>query len=140
MNQSDIFMPVCALAALTFLVLLNVPIRRFASAFRGQTNRNDYKFGESERVPGYVVLANRNLMNLLEMPLLFYVVTVCLFVTGGVTQTLMTLAWIFVGLRAAHSLVHLTFNNVLVRLSFYAASNIVLASMWIAFFAGLRAS
>ena len=140
MNQSDIFMPVSALVALTFLVLLNVPIRRFASAFQGKTTRDDYKYGESARVPGDVAIPNRNLMNLLEMPVLFYVASLCLFVTNGVNETQLRLAWVFVGLRAAHSLVHLTFNNVLVRLSLYAASNIVLASMWIAFFAGLRSS
>lgn len=139
MNQSDIFLPVCALAGLTFVVLMNVPIRRFASAFKGQTSRDDYKYGESARVPPDVSIPNRNLMNLLEMPILFYVVAVSLFVTQGVNQNLMTLAWIYVGLRAAHSLVHLTFNNVMVRLVFYAASNIVLASMWVAFFMGLNA-
>jgi hypothetical protein len=139
-QQSDIFMPVSALVALTFLVLVNVPVRRFASAFRGQTNRDDYKYGESDRVPGWVAVANRNLINLLEMPLLFYVVSLCLFVTDGVNETQLRLAWVFVGLRAAHSLVHLTFNHVFVRLSLYAASNIVLASMRIAFFNGIRAS
>jgi len=139
MNQSDIFLPVSALVALTFLVLLNVPIRRFASAFQGKTTRDDYKYGESARVPPEVSIPNRNLMNLLEMPVLFYVLAISLFVTGGVTQNLMNLAWGFVGLRAAHSLVHLTFNNVMVRLTLYAISNVVLAVMWVAFFNGLRA-
>src|SRR5262249_16770808 len=117
MNQSDIFMPVCALAALTFLVLIDVPIRRFASSFRGWPARDDYTSGECDRVPPSVSIPNRNLMNLLEMPILFYVVSVCLFVTQGVTPMLMNLAWVYVGLRAAHSLVHLTFNHVIVRLS-----------------------
>ena len=141
MNQADIFGPVTALVALTFLVLLNVPVRRFASAFRGQTKRDDYKLGESDRVPGWVAVANRNLMNLLELPILFYVVCLSLYVTHLVNERLVLLAWGFVGLRAAHSLVHLTYNHVLVRLTFFAISNIVLIMMWLQFFAELpRAS
>jgi hypothetical protein len=34
-------------------------------------------------------------------------------------------------LRVIHSLVHLTYNNVIHRLSVFAASNVVLAGMWI---------
>src|SRR5262245_21923557 len=119
MHQADIFGPVAALAGLTFLVLLNLPIRRFASVFKGQTVRDDYKFGESRRVPGDVTIPNRNLMNLLEMPVLFYVACLSLYVTQLVNERQMLLAWAFVGLRAGHSLVHLTFNHVLVRLGFF---------------------
>ncbi len=85
-NQADIFGPLGALVALTFLVLLNVPIRRFASAFRGQTKRDDYKLGESDRVPGWVAVANRNLMNLFELPVLFYVLCLSLYVTDLVNE------------------------------------------------------
>lgn len=44
MDQSLIFNPVGALVALTFLVLVQVPIRRFAAGFRGQVTRDDFKF------------------------------------------------------------------------------------------------
>jgi hypothetical protein len=136
-NQADIFGPLGALVALTFLVLLNVPIRRFASAFRGQTKRDDYKLGESDRVPGWVAVANRNLMNLFELPVLFYVLCLSLYVTDLVNERQIWLAWGYVGLRAVHSLVHLTFNNVMVRLSVFAVSNIVLITMWVQFFGDL---
>jgi hypothetical protein len=34
--------------------------------------------------------------------------------------------------QPAHSVVHLTYNNVFHRLTVYAASNVALAAMWIA--------
>jgi hypothetical protein len=124
-----------ALALLTFLVLMLVPVRRFRAAFAGQLGADDFRYGESSRVPGDVSIPNRNYMNLLELPMLFYVVCVLNYVTGvTVSTTTLALAWTYVGLRALHTAVHLTYNNVMHRLAMFAASNVVLAALWIAFF------
>ena len=133
MDQVAIFLPMCALAAWTFAVLLWVPIARFRAAARGQVNAGDFRFGESARVPGAVSLPNRNFMNLLELPMLFYAVCVALYVTLSVDPVAVALAWLYFVLRVAHSLVHLTYNNVFHRLGFYAASAVVLALMWLRF-------
>src|ERR1700741_2796335 len=47
--------------------------RRFRAVFGGRATRDDFKFGESPAVPGDVSIPNRNFMNLLELPVLFYV-------------------------------------------------------------------
>jgi hypothetical protein len=39
-------------------------------------------------------------------------------------------AWLYVALRVAHSLIHLTYNNVMHRLIAFAVSNPVLAGLW----------
>src|SRR6476646_1781624 len=138
MPHELILVPMGALALLTFMVLILVPIRRFRAAFAGQVGAGDFKYGESARVPGEVSIPNRNYMNLLELPALFYVVCMLNYVTSpAVSATTLALAWIYVGLRAVHSLIHLTYNNVMHRLAFFVASNVVLASLWIAFFAHL---
>jgi hypothetical protein len=134
LDQASIFAPMGALVALTFLVLGLIPFRRFRAAFSGQVKRDDFKFGESANVPGHVAIPNRNYMNLLELPLLFYVVCLALFVSNRVTEQQLFLAWAYVGLRGLHSLVHLTFNNVIARLTFFALSNFVLMAMWAMFF------
>lgn len=126
-----ILVPMLALAALTFAVLLLIPIARFRAAFRGRVNAGDFRYGESARVPGEVSLPNRNFMNLLEMPVLFYVACIALYVTGNADDAAVTLAWTYVALRAAHSVVHLTYNNVFHRLAAYAASAVVLLVIWI---------
>ena len=70
MNQHAIFLPMGALALLTFLVLILIPIRRIAAGRRGLIRADDFKFGESATVPGHVSIPNRNYMNLLELPVL----------------------------------------------------------------------
>ncbi|MBP7705221.1 MAG: MAPEG family protein [Caulobacter sp.] len=133
MGQDTIFFPVIAMAALTFAVLVLVPLRRFRAVFARQVTAADFALGESAAVPGHVMLANRNYMNLLELPVLFYAVCVMLFVTGTVDAVAVGIAWAYVAVRAAHSLVHLTYNHVLHRLALFALSNVVLAALWVVF-------
>jgi hypothetical protein len=84
-NQDQIFAPMGAMALLTFSVLLLVPIARFRAAFAGQVKPDDFKMGESPAVPPNVSLPNRNYMNLLELPTLFFPVCLMFFVAGRVT-------------------------------------------------------
>lgn len=131
MTQLPILYPVFALAAWTSLVLLMIPIARFRAAFRREVGPEDFRYGESAAVPAQVSLPNRNYMNLLELPLLFYVVCLIIYVTGSINTSLLTVAWAYVALRVAHSLVHLTYNNVIHRLLVFATSNFVLVALWV---------
>jgi len=130
MNQVAILWPVGALAILTFVVLLIVPYRRFRAGYARRVRVEDFSYGESANVPGDVSLPNRNYMNLLEMPVLFYVLCLMLYVSGRVDQTFLALAWGYVGLRVLHSLVHVSYNNVMHRLIFFSLSNAVVIVMW----------
>jgi hypothetical protein len=132
--QDTIFAPVGALAFLTFAVLGLIPFRRFRAAAAGQVTTRDFALGESRRVPPHVALANRAYMNLLEVPVLFYVASLMYFVAGRVDQTTMVVAWVYVALRAIHSLIHVTYNNVIHRLAAFAISNVVLMVYWVLFF------
>jgi hypothetical protein len=134
MPQELIFVPMGALALLTFLVLLLIPFRRFRAAFAGQVTREDFRFGESAKVPGDVSIPNRNYMNLLELPMLFYVAGLMYYVAGRVDRTALVLAWTYVGFRLIHSVIHLSYNEVRHRLVAYAVSNVVLIAFWALFF------
>ena len=134
MPHEWVLLPVGALALLTFLVLMLVPVRRFRAAFAGQVGAGDFRYGESPRVPGEVSIPNRNYMNLLELPMLFYVLCLSLYLTHNVTPLEYGLAWAYVALRAAHSAVHLTLNHIFTRLTIFAISNVVLAVGWALFF------
>jgi hypothetical protein len=131
MNQEYILYPMAALVLLTFAVLLVIPYRRFKAAFAKQVTADDFKYGESKKVPPEVSIPNRAYMNLLEVPLLFYVACLTLYVTKSVDTASIYLAWGYFGLRVVHSAIHLTYNKVLHRLTFFALSNVVLAVLWI---------
>src|SRR3982750_307114 len=131
MEPARILYPMLALVAPTPVALLLIPVARFRAAARGQVTAADFRYGESANVPGEVSLPNRNLMNLLELPVLFYVGCLAFYVSGIVDAAAVVLAWTYVALRAAHSVIHLTYNNVFHRLTAFAASNAVLLALWI---------
>ena len=137
MDKTSILFPMVALATLTFAVLLLIPVRRFRAGIAGQIKYDDFKYGESQRVPPEVSIANRNMMNLLELPMLFYVACLTYFVTERVENGALTLAWAFVGLRLTHSAIHLTYNRVRHRLIVFAVSNVVLVMFWTQLFRAL---
>lgn len=134
MPQESIFAPLGAMALLTFVVLTLIPVARFRALGARAVTPDDFKFGESSAVPGDVSVPNRNYMNLLELPLLLYVGGLMYYVAGRTDETAVLLAWTYVGLRAAHSAIHLTYNNVLHRLIPFALSNFVLMAFWLLFF------
>ena len=131
MNATAIFYPVIALALWTFAVLMLVPRARFKVVRERRVRAADFALGESDNVPPEARLPNRNYMNLLELPVLFYVACIVLYVTAKVDVVGLGLAWTFVALRIAHSAVHLTYNHVVPPPFVFALSTVVLLALWI---------
>ncbi len=131
MRSVEILYPIFALAAWTLSVLALIPLVRVRSVLRREITPGDFKHGESPVVPAYVSIPNRNYMNLLELPMLFYVVCVLLYVTAGASSAAVCTAWIYVALRALHSVIHLTYNHVIHRLTAFTLSNVALVYLWI---------
>ena len=131
MRYLDILYPPIALAAWTFLVLLLIPFVRVRSVRRREIAPSDFKYGESSAVPPAVSIPNRNYMNLLELPMLFYVVCLILYVTAGASRLAVPVAWAYVVLRVIHSVIHLSYNHVLHRLAAFTLSNAALVSLWV---------
>jgi hypothetical protein len=119
------------LALWTLHVLLLVPIARLRAGRAGQVTPEDFRLGESGRVPADVSLPNRNFMNLLEVPVLWYVAGFVAHLAGLQHPVFLGLSWAFVALRIAHSLVHLKpGHSVLLRAGVFATGNVVLSVMW----------
>ncbi|MRV75225.1 hypothetical protein GJ700_26260 [Duganella sp. FT92W] len=129
--MKSIFYPVIVLTLWTLLVQIAIAFARFRAGARRQIQVEDFKYGESPAVPPDVCIPNRNYMNLLEAPMLFYVACLVLFVTAGVTHVAVVLAWLYVALRIVHSIIHLTYNHVVHRLTAFAISNGMLAVLWL---------
>jgi hypothetical protein len=60
-----------------------------------------------------------NFKNLFEIPVLFYALVLYLFVAKQVDTVYVNAAWIFVVFRALHSIVHCTFNLIMLRFYLY---------------------
>jgi hypothetical protein len=70
-----------------------------------------------------------NYNNLLEQPTVFYAVTLTLAFLGAGSCLSAGLAWTYVALRVAHSLVQATINRVMIRFALFAAASVVLLLM-----------
>lgn len=70
-----------------------------------------------------------NYNHLHEAPTVFYAVAVVLAILGHGDGLNALLAWIYVGLRIAHSIVQITANKVIVRFVLFALSSVVLIAL-----------
>ncbi|MGN6423836.1 MAG: MAPEG family protein [Asticcacaulis sp.] len=131
---TSILWPMAALALLTFVVLLIMPFLRVGDVAAGRAKAADFRYGESEDVPWRTRLFNRNYMNLLELPVLFYAACLIAFVTDDRDALPLGLAWAFVGFRVLHTLVHVSLNPILIRMALFAASAMTLLALWVAIF------
>ena len=130
-SSYEMFYPMLALFLWTFLIMLRNVQVRVGAVLKGQlTNEYFELFRGGE--PSDVMLKTQNhFHNLMEVPPLFYIIGLAIIVTGKTDSLFMLLAWSYVGLRIAHSLVHLSINKVPLRFFFFGLSNLVLLALWV---------
>lgn len=125
--------PMIAMAALIFAVWFALVTKRLghikanpptAETFASARQSLDY-FQPVERPAA-------NLANLFEMPVLFFVIAILLIVTELANDIQVTLAWLYVVTRAAHSWFHIA-GRVKQRFLAYLVSVAILMAMWIGF-------
>jgi hypothetical protein len=127
----DIIYPMFALVVLTFIIGFSTGISRLISAKKGLVDRRYFKLFTGYSPPDNIVKLGRNFSNLLEVPILFYVVGIILLVLDINNQLMQNFAWTFVVLRIIHSIIHVTYNKPIHRfLAFLLSSSIVLI-MWV---------
>ncbi len=131
MFYKPLLVPLLALVFLTFLVWVYMYVTRLSEIKRKSINPQNL----DTRVHGQALLTDSpaqadNLKNLLELPVLFYVVVLLALVLMIQDRFLVQLAWGYVALRYIHSLVHCTYNRVMHRFTAYAASCLILMLMW----------
>jgi hypothetical protein len=83
------------------------------------------------QLPAQVRWKADNYNNLLEQPTIFYAVALTLVFLDAGSGLNAALAWTYVGLRIAHSLVQAIINNVMIRFPLFAAASLVLLVMTI---------
>jgi hypothetical protein len=81
------------------------------------------------RLPAKVRWKADNYNNLMEQPTLFYAVALALALLGGGDGLNTALAWLYVGLQIAHSVVQAIVNIVMLRFAIFMAASIVLLAM-----------
>ena len=83
--------------------------------------------------PSQVLQVGNAAHNQLELPMLFYVLTILSIITRHADLIFVVLAWVFVLSRLAHAHVHTTSNDIRQRGPLFGIGLLVLLIMWVIF-------
>jgi len=135
--HSPILAPIVALAVWTMVIWIWMYATRLPAMSRakidgigmvgstGRSLRDDLVAAGEERASW--VADNYN--HLLEQPVVFYATVLALVVLGAGEGINLALAWAYVALRIAHSLVQALVNRVLVRFAMFALASLALIGL-----------
>lgn len=123
-------LPAVAMVAVTAVVWVRLYIQRIGEMRRRRIPPGD--LATSRQAAGVLkdVSAADNFRNLLEVPVLFYVFCLAVYATHRQDALELGGCWLFVGLRAVHSAIHCTYNNVMHRFYVYLISTVLLFALW----------
>lgn len=130
MIAREMFYPVLAMAALTFVVWVRMYFMRIGQMKRERIHPQAVATSAQAATRLTDSRAADNFRNLFELPVLFYVAVLLLAVQGLATAAALTLAWAFVALRVLHSAIQCTYNKVMHRFAVHAAGGMVLWALW----------
>ena len=133
MIEAAILQPVVALAAWTMVMWVWMYLTRIPAMNKAGIDATNLvgSNGASlrEKLPETVSWKADNYNHLHEAPTVFYAVALVLAMIGQGDGLNATLAWAYVGLRVAHSLVQVTSNRVVIRFALFALSSLVLVAL-----------
>jgi hypothetical protein len=130
MSLQAILLPLFVEVILTFALLFwSAPLR--TRALRSGAVRPEDIALRQPNWPKRATQVANSYANQLELPVLFYVLTILALVTRKAGILFVVLAWIFVIFRLLHAYVHVTSNKVSIRGPLFGMSAVVLAIMWL---------
>ena len=132
MYYKPLLLPLLIQVGLTFVVWFRLYQLRIAEMTKKQIHPQQLSTREKGRqlLVDSVAPAN-NLMNLFEMPVLFYSAIMLALLLMWQDPLMVIFSWLYVSLRIIHSFIHLTYNKVIHRFWAYALSCGVLFGMWV---------
>jgi hypothetical protein len=134
MSVQAVLLPLFVEVILTFVLLFWMARLRTAAFASGAVKSRDIALREPNWPPRAMQIGNA-FHNQLEVPILFYVLTILAWVTRQADLVFVIMAWIFVAARLVHAFIHTTHNRVRQRGLAYIVGVIVLALMWLIFMA-----
>ena len=130
-TSSPILLPVAVLVLWTLIMLGWLALTRLPTM--SKLRMHPQKFPRTQdlasALPQEVQWKADNYNHLMEQPTLFYATALALAVLGAGSGFNLILAWAYVGLRIAHSVVHATINKVMLRFSIFCASSAALLAL-----------
>src|SRR6202165_1635491 len=129
--NSPILAPLVALVLWSFVMWAWLYATRIPAVTKNKIVFDPHRPAEEfhAQLPAEVRWKADNYNNLMEQPTLFYAVALTLALLGTDAGLNAALAWLYVTLRVAHSLVQATINIVMLRFAIFMAATLVLLVM-----------
>lgn len=128
--QHNMLTPVLALIVWTFVIWLWMYATRLpAMRAAGINPRRIKRKADIDALPVSVQQIADNYNHLHEQPTVFYALMVYTHLVGVADPANLALAWLYVGLRVAHSLIQCTVNFVPVRFLVFSLSTLTLIAI-----------
>jgi len=131
MSEHAILFPVLALAALTFAVAVVMARRRFRELRERRIRPQEVASAAAMSMTLKDTGPADNFRNLFELPVLFYAAILIIYAGKFAAPLYVVLAWLFVGSRLVHSIIHCTSNRVRHRFYAYLVGFVALVAMWV---------
>ena len=131
--KADILAPAAVLVVWTLIMLLWLMFTRLPALKAAGIDIGKVVGGRGQDLEG-VLPANtnwkaHNYAHLVEQPTLFYATIGILAIMGQVSPAAIWLAWAYVALRIAHSVVQATVNKISLRFPLFALSSLALLAL-----------
>jgi hypothetical protein len=130
MSIQAILIPMFVQVALTFVLLFWMTILRLRVIRKGEVRPQQVALREPAWPP-HVLQVGNAFHNQLELPVLFYVVTLLALFGDALDVVLYVLSWMFVLSRLVHTYIHVTSNRLDRRTAVFLVGAIALALMWV---------
>jgi len=135
--NSPILQPVMVLAAWTMLIWLWMYATRLPALARAGIDVRKRVGGSGNTLRDALIAKGEeracwvadNYNHLMEQPTIFYAVALVLALSGAGSGAALGLAWAYVLLRIAHSLVQILLNRVIVRFALFALASLALIGL-----------
>jgi hypothetical protein len=135
MSLRFVLAPLFVQVALTFVLMFGMAGLRRKALVTREVHPKDIALREPNWPTRATQFANAY-HNQLELPILFYVLTILELITRQADLLFVILSWVFVVCRIVQAFIHTTNNRVMRRGIAFGVSALALVIMWIAF--GLR--
>ena len=124
-----IFLPMIAHVALVYGLYALLLRRRIAMVKAGKADIASFR--ELRDEPAESRMVRNNLANQFELPVLFHICCIAMFIAEADSEIANILAWLFVASRYVHAYVHVTSNRLRWRQRAFMAGYGLLGLMWL---------
>ena len=130
MSATAILYPCFAMALITLYISIRLTVLRHVAVLKDGLSPGFFKHNRGGKPPEYLMRNEDHYVNIYEQPVLFYIVCILIYITRQADPILITLAWIYIGTRILHGIIHLRFNKITMRRNAFYLSSFVLFSQW----------